>query len=177
MNLLLIIFLFIVFSFIPVIFPKLYKPCIIVSIFIVVSSYFFISKNFFHPEGFSPSREIKAYDFLWNHYNFIVDALKNHRLSLIVPEYDKPIPENIEIYRTYASEYLSKDWSFSALWDMSVYKGKLYLYFGITPVLLFYLPFNLVTGMYLSDNILCFVLSCFIGGGAYKGAGGGPYKH
>lgn len=162
MNLLLIIFSIVLFSFIPVIFSKLYKPFIVVSIIAVLLSYFFVSKYFFHPKGFLPSQEIQTYDFLWNHYNFITEALKNHRLSLSVPGYDKPIPESNDIYRTYGSEYISKDWSFAALWDMSVYKGKLYLYFGITPVLLFYLPFNLMTGMYLSDNILCFVLACLI---------------
>ena len=162
MNLLLIVLLFIAFSLIPILFPKMYKICVVVSVLVVFSSYFFISKNFFHTKGFFPSQEIQTYDFLWNHYNFITDALKNYRLSLIVPEYDKPIPESIDVYKTYLSEYISKDWSISALWDMSVYKGKIYMYFGITPVLLFYLPFNLITGMYLSDNFLCFVLACLI---------------
>ena len=48
------------------------------------------------------------------------------------------------------------------LLDVSYYKEKLYLYFGITPILLFYLPFNLVTNCYLTDKFLVFILSCLI---------------
>lgn len=162
MNLLLIIVSLVIFSFIPIIFPKLYRPCIIIAVLVMFSLYFFLSKNFFSSKGFFPSKEIQTNVFLWNHYNFIVESLKHCRLSINVPEYDKLIPENNEIYREYNPNYVSKNLSILALWDMSFYKGKLYLYFGITPVLLFYLPFNIVTGMYLSDNLLCFVLACLI---------------
>lgn len=34
----------------------------------------------------------------------------------------------------------------SAKWDYAYYNGKYYVYFGITPVLLFYLPYTLITG-------------------------------
>ena len=44
--------------------------------------------------------------------------------------------------------------------DTSYYKGKIYLYFGITPILLFHLPFNLITGMNLTDIFVIFILSC-----------------
>ena len=32
------------------------------------------------------------------------------------------------------------------LWDRAYYKGKYYVYFGIVPVLTFYMPFKLLTG-------------------------------
>ena len=32
------------------------------------------------------------------------------------------------------------------LWDTAYYEGHYYVYFGVVPVLLFYLPFYLVTG-------------------------------
>jgi tetratricopeptide (TPR) repeat protein len=36
--------------------------------------------------------------------------------------------------------------------DMSYYKGKLYLYYGVTPALVLYWPFVAVTGDYLQDS-------------------------
>jgi tetratricopeptide (TPR) repeat protein len=37
------------------------------------------------------------------------------------------------------------------VFDLSYYHGKLYLYWGLTPVLLLFWPYNLLTGQYLSD--------------------------
>lgn len=36
--------------------------------------------------------------------------------------------------------------------DLSFYKGKLYLYFGITPALVLFWPYHLLTGQYLSEG-------------------------
>lgn len=36
----------------------------------------------------------------------------------------------------------------SYLWDVAFYEGKYYVYFGVVPVLIFYLPYYLVTGAY-----------------------------
>ena len=49
-------------------------------------------------------------------------------------------------------------------WDYSLFNGKYYVYFGIGPVLLTYLPFNLLTGKDLSNvfvNFLFLILSIF----------------
>ncbi len=43
--------------------------------------------------------------------------------------------------------------------DMSYYKGKLYLYFGITPALTLFWPFVIVTGHYLSHRNACVIFS------------------
>jgi len=40
----------------------------------------------------------------------------------------------------------------SDVYDMSYYKGKLYLYFGVTPVLVLFWPYVTLTGHYLSDK-------------------------
>lgn len=37
--------------------------------------------------------------------------------------------------------------------DLSYYKGKLYLYFGVTPVLVLFWPYAILTGHYLSDKV------------------------
>ncbi|NBQ54374.1 MAG: hypothetical protein EBU49_12465, partial [Proteobacteria bacterium] len=47
-----------------------------------------------------------------------------------------------------------------ALWDHSLYKGKLYLYFGAAPALLLYLPYRVIFGKALSDGAaLIFLVS------------------
>lgn len=39
----------------------------------------------------------------------------------------------------------------SFLWDHLLYNGKYYSYYGITPVMILFLPFRLITGEYLQD--------------------------
>jgi tetratricopeptide (TPR) repeat protein len=46
--------------------------------------------------------------------------------------------------------------------DMTYYKGKLYLYFGVTPALVLYWPYVAVTGHYLQDAWAGFIF-CSIG--------------
>ncbi len=38
-------------------------------------------------------------------------------------------------------------------WDTAYYKGKFYVYFGILPALLVFLPYNLITGEYLKVSV------------------------
>ena len=52
----------------------------------------------------------------------------------------------------------------SFLWDHSFYKGRYYVYFGIGPVLLTYLPYNFLTGKDLNNvfvDLMFLVLSSF----------------
>jgi tetratricopeptide (TPR) repeat protein len=46
--------------------------------------------------------------------------------------------------------------------DMSYYKGKLYLYFGVTPALLLFWPYVALTGNYLPQKDAA-VIFCFVG--------------
>ena len=41
--------------------------------------------------------------------------------------------------------------------DAAYYKGNYYLYFGVIPALLFFVPFKLLTGMYLSTEFVVFL--------------------
>lgn len=52
------------------------------------------------------------------------------------------------------------------MWDVALYEGKYYVYFGITPVILFYLPFYLCTGKAaLPNDIVVFLgVAMFISG-------------
>lgn len=42
-------------------------------------------------------------------------------------------------------------------WDVAYYEGKYYVYFGIVPVILVYLPFYLLTGRHIYNNVVVFM--------------------
>lgn len=44
-----------------------------------------------------------------------------------------------------------------ASWDTVFYNGKYYCYFGIVPALLFFVPYKLLTGVYLQCNIVVII--------------------
>lgn len=47
-------------------------------------------------------------------------------------------------------------------WDTAFYKGNEYIYFGILPLLLTFLPYNLIFHKYLKISVVVFVFSIFI---------------
>lgn len=157
MNLLMTVVSIVVFALISNFF-KSKKVFVILSVFLIFSFYFFLEKSFFPPEGVFPSTENRTYYLCVNYYNLIVDAIKNKKLHIATSK-NYPKLEMDNIYRNYTDLFFEDD-KYQPLLDASYYKGKVYLYFGITPVLLFYLPFNLITGFYLTDKILGFVLAC-----------------
>ena len=83
----------------------------------------------------------------------IVDACRAGQVHLL----DEPSKELLEMENPY-------DWSarsalgVSAKWDHLLFEGKYYSYYGIAPVLLLYLPYNLITGYYfpVAESILLF---------------------
>jgi tetratricopeptide (TPR) repeat protein len=57
------------------------------------------------------------------------------------------------------------------VYDMSYYKGKLYLYFGITPALVLFWPYVTLTGHYLSDKeavVIFFSLGFLVAAGLLR---------
>jgi len=38
------------------------------------------------------------------------------------------------------------------IWDLSLYNGKLYAYFGAVPALIFFVPYRIITGTALNDG-------------------------
>lgn len=44
-------------------------------------------------------------------------------------------------------------------WDHAYYEGKYYVYFGVVPVVLFYLPVYLITGAHLANHTMVFITS------------------
>lgn len=47
-------------------------------------------------------------------------------------------------------------------WDTAYYKGHFYIYFGILPAILIFLPYNLLTGGYLKISVVVLLFSMFI---------------
>ena len=159
MILLLVIISVILFALLSNFFPNK-KFFIIISIIAVLFCYFLLEKNFFRSEYFFPSSKINTYFLCGNYYNLIVDAIKSKKFYLTTSQ-AYPKLETGNIYKNFPNIFFS-DNKYRCLLDTSYYNGKIYLYFGITPILLFYLPFNLITNLYLTDKILGFVLACLV---------------
>lgn len=154
-----IILSLVVFSLISSLFPKYGKIFVLVSLIIVFSSYFFLSKNFFHTDNFYPLKIFDSYVPCGNYYNILADRLKKGILYIdddsIMTDLKTP-----DIHRHYRKFLFQK--KLIPFLDTSYYKGKVYLYYGLTPVILFYLPFNTVKGYFLTDKFLVLILSCAI---------------
>ncbi len=82
----------------------------------------------------------------------LVDAFRAGQVSLL----ETPPEELLALENPY-------DWSerleagVSYLWDHLLYEGKYYSYYGIAPVLLLFLPYNLLTGYYFPSDLAIFL--------------------
>lgn len=103
--------------------------------------------DFKHDDSFNP--------FIgYGSYNLLAKAFKNKRLDL---EVDLPVE-----FKLLADPYnpsLNKPYR-DRIHDLSYYKGKVFLYFGPTPVITLFLPYLLTTGKQLPNNFSVFVF-CF----------------
>ncbi len=84
----------------------------------------------------------------------LVDAFKAGRVTLDT----LPSNELLALENPY-------DWSqrvennVNALWDHVMYEGEYYSYYGIAPVILLFLPYNLITGYYFPSMVATFIFS------------------
>src|SRR5208283_1901928 len=99
-----------------------------------------------------------------NHYNLLVRGFQRGQLSL-----DKEAPPQMarlaDPYDPVANERYRMGY---ALHDMTYYKGRLYLYFGVAPALLLFWPWVTVTGHYLFHHhaVAIFSMVGFLTGAA-----------
>lgn len=160
MTLYLIIISIIVIAFIIDYIPKYSKYMILFAVLSIISLYYILSYNYAH-QYFFPQEYRGETD---SKYNNLVYAIKDNKLYIadikdFSPEANQ-ILQKKDIYKIYNTYKNNSE--FSKLFDSTLYKNKIYVYWGITPVLLFYLPFNLITCLYLSDSLLVFFLVSFI---------------
>lgn len=78
---------------------------------------------------------------IYNEYELLADSMLNGHVYL---DYDDVDPKLMEINPYDPVERKSANVSYH--WDNAFYKGRYYMYFGVVPVILLFIPFKLVTG-------------------------------
>lgn len=131
--------------------------CIFVFIFVTYCVFSAHSCSSIH---FLPKRELNIYFFTGNFYNWLMTSFFNFKLNLDVSA------DFVNYLSNLSPEYFLNQSSIpmevKMFYDTSIYNDKIYLYFGITPIILFYAPFYLITHFFLSDQIVFAVLSILI---------------
>lgn len=124
-----------------------FKKVILFLILVVLSSIFVIST-----EIFKQSKEIQDLTL----YNDLTDALLKGNFYIE----EKPTDELMSLKNPYSNQERHLGEGVFYLWDGAYYKGHYYVYFGIVPVLIAYLPFYFIFNFHLSNWL--YVLSMTI---------------
>lgn len=111
------------------------------AIFLIFLRQGFSLENFFSAQGNQITQEL-------------VDAFKQGRLYLDDNVSDELL--RLENPYDYSQRYFS---NIDYKWDHLLYNGKYYSYYGIAPVLLLFLPYNLLTGYYFPTEIAVLLFS------------------
>lgn len=93
-------------------------------------------------------------DYLYGYH--YTDALMKGHLTI-----DYPIEDNL---RLSPNPYDTSSRNFTHLWDASYYNGNYYSYFGIWPAFILLIPYKLITGNYMTNNMatLIFGFLCVV---------------
>lgn len=97
-------------------------------------------------------------------YALLAESLSKGKLHLE----KEPIEELKDIknpYNTKARFQKIKNSKKKYLWDVAYHNGKYYVYFGVVPVLLTYLPFYIITGHHLPSSIVVWLALTIITAG------------
>lgn len=81
-----------------------------------------------------------------NQYELMADALLNGKIYLEYGDMDRRLLEMPNPYDTKVRRELGIRYH----WDHAFYKGRYYMYFGVVPVFLLFIPFKLITGASLT---------------------------
>ncbi len=117
----------------------------------------------FATNGFSADFVGTSYNEHFEHYNdtdqyaYLADALLKGQLSL-----DLPVPDELaqmeNPYDFEARKAIAQGGENPLYWDHAFYEGKYYCYFGVVPALMLYVPFQLLTGHWLSTSAAVCIL-------------------
>ncbi len=130
---------------------------LIVALFIcgmMLLSYFIVNLNpVFH--------ENNSYKYLYhlvsvNEYQKLTESLIDGKLYLDIKP-SKTLQNMNNPYDPYARSKLFKNNSDKYLWDVAYYNNNYYVYFGIVPVVTTYLPYYLITGHHIDNNLVNFI--------------------
>lgn len=93
-------------------------------------------------------------------YHYLTEALANgHTYLDIEPGDTLKVISNP--YDTKAREHKLEEAHEKYLWDTAFYNNKYYVYFGVAPVICYFLPFYLLTGKHISIT-LCVVITTLL---------------
>ena len=96
----------------------------------------------------------------WDFYNAQTFAFKKFQTAMPV----SPSEKLKKFANPYDRENLNKELDYRKndfVLDFSYYKEKYYIYFGVTPVLVAYLPFLIITGKFITDAAVVLIFSIF----------------
>ncbi|MGN0299517.1 MAG: hypothetical protein ACI4C1_10125 [Lachnospiraceae bacterium] len=104
-----------------------------------------------------------------HHHQYQELARSLCRGELFIDDEPNPVLESMQNpYDTNLRKQLMKESNQSYRWDTAYFEGKYYVYFGIVPVFLFYLPYYILTGTDLLNTIaiamaaILWVISSFL---------------
>ncbi len=121
---------------------------------IAINIIFFLILIFFNTGFYKPG---------WIHhqqYHKLAVALTEGRVN-IVTGFEDVVSTLTNPYDTELRRSMMES-GFWNVWDMAYFEGKFYVYFGIVPVLIFYLPYYLLTGKAFPTNAGIFLMSCMV---------------
>ena len=101
-----------------------------------------------------------AYDFKAHHqdqYNVLADGILSGHLYL-----KEDIPAGLLALVDPYNPATNRSYRDAGLWDQSLFRGKCYLYFGVTPVLALYIPYRLLSGGLRLPNPVAVVTFCYV---------------
>lgn len=91
-------------------------------------------------------------------YQALAESLNGGSFSLA----EEPPAALVEMENPYDYDYRNQVMNEAGTWykwDHAYFEGKYYVYFGVVPAVLFYLPYYLITGTHLHNYMLIFALS------------------
>ena len=104
-------------------------------------------------QGLNPYYQSEPQDNM-QQYQSLAEALANGQFSLLY----KPSEELINLPNPYDFELRDQTIGLSGYkFDHAYYNGNYYVYFGVVPVLLTYLPYYMVTGTHLHNHVACLI--------------------
>lgn len=91
--------------------------------------------------------------------NSLIKALSNKQVNLL----EEPAEELINLNNPYdtveRNNNIERDNGY--IWDAALYNGNYYVYFGVLPALILFLPYNLITGKLLATATGVLIFSLF----------------
>lgn len=135
---------------------KLSKNQIFIIIILLLGTFLFYTwKASLSSPLFSPGNVYTSY------YDLLTDAFLKGQFNLPIN-----VPQELLDLENPYDPVANKKYREMGLADISLYKGKLYLYFGTIPVIVLYLPVYLITKLRVSDS---FVIAVFMFGNLILG--------